>query len=344
MAQKFNILKNNSVDILKWDSLVQSSPYSNPFQTRHFYNFCNSTKGHKSIVLVVENDNDQYIALCVVDFFCFSILKRDIPIRAIVHGGPLLKDYHQHDGLAVLLENLNNEIERRVIFTEIRNSCEYSIYKSVYSQFKWDYQPWFNIRNNLNNKNLKTLLSSFKYNRRRETKLTIKQGLTFEETKDLQDISKIYKLLLHLYKEEIGLPLASLQYFIDLLNSGLLIAFKVTDDKIVVGGSFCLLHNSEAIYTYYYCGKRDYRIQTFPTHLAVLAAIEYGVKNGMKYLDFMGAGRVDEEYGVRNYKLGFGGELIETGRFLKIENKLIYHFGVRFIGFMKNRKRKMKVS
>jgi len=44
-------------------------------------------------------------------------------------------------------------------------------------------------------------------------------------------------------------------------------------------------------------------------------------------LDFMGAGKPETEYGVRKYKMGFGGELFEEGRFQKIMNPGLYKLG-----------------
>jgi lipid II:glycine glycyltransferase (peptidoglycan interpeptide bridge formation enzyme) len=38
----------------------------------------------------------------------------------------------------------------------------------------------------------------------------------------------------------------------------------------------------------------------------------------------MGAGKPDEDYGVRDFKAQFGGTLVEHGRFLKVNNPLIY--------------------
>ena len=41
----------------------------------------------------------------------------------------------------------------------------------------------------------------------------------------------------------------------------------------------------------------------------------------------MGAGKPDKAYGVRNYKLAFGGDLAEHGRFINILNPILYKLG-----------------
>ena len=77
----------------------------------------------------------------------------------------------------------------------------------------------------------------------------------------------------------------------------------------------------------YYCGDRNYSKKLFPTHLSILAAIEFGLTQNVKSLDFMGAGKRDKEYGVRQYKLEFGGEIVEHGRFLKISRPVLFQLG-----------------
>ena len=56
-------------------------------------------------------------------------------------------------------------------------------------------------------------------------------------------------------------------------------------------------------------------------------AIDYANKNNIEYFDFMGAGKPDQDYGVREFKSKFGGELVEFGRFVKILNPMLYNFG-----------------
>jgi len=41
----------------------------------------------------------------------------------------------------------------------------------------------------------------------------------------------------------------------------------------------------------------------------------------------MGAGKPNEEYGVRDYKSQFGGDLVAFGRYLKVLNPLLYRVG-----------------
>ena len=328
---------NDSVDRSKWLELVSRSPFSTPFQTPRFYDFCNATTHHQGLVCAVKDKKNDYLALCVADITKENGFKAFFSSRAIIYGGPLLIEDVEEDALKCLLDNLHNKLKNKVIYIEIRNLKDYSCYSSVISSLDWKTIPWLNIRKQLNYKNRDELLNSIKYNRRREILMTIKSGLQYYEAVNEKEVKEVYAILKNLYKNRIGLPLPSLQYFEEFRETGLMKVFAVTDQGIVVGGSFCVVSEKNAIYTFYYCGKRNYKPRTYPTHLAVMAALEYGMRNGLKYLDFMGAGKPGEEYGVRNYKLGFGGELVEEGRYLKIENKILYMLGVKAIHFMRRR-------
>jgi lipid II:glycine glycyltransferase (peptidoglycan interpeptide bridge formation enzyme) len=52
---------------------------------------------------------------------------------------------------------------------------------------------------------------------------------------------------------------------------------------------------------------------------------------GMAQLDLMGAGRPDEQYGVRDFKAEFGGEMVEYGRYVYAHRSLMYKMGTRLI-------------
>ena len=52
----------------------------------------------------------------------------------------------------------------------------------------------------------------------------------------------------------------------------------------------------------------------------------------------MGAGKPDEGYGVREFKSKFGGELVELGRFLSINNPILYSIGKKVIEIIKKKK------
>jgi len=51
-----------------------------------------------------------------------------------------------------------------------------------------------------------------------------------------------------------------------------------------------------------------------PNEILTWHILEWGAENGYHLCDFGGAGRSDEDYGVRDFKSKFGGELVCYGR------------------------------
>jgi lipid II:glycine glycyltransferase (peptidoglycan interpeptide bridge formation enzyme) len=51
-----------------------------------------------------------------------------------------------------------------------------------------------------------------------------------------------------------------------------------------------------------------------PNELLAWYILRWGAENGYQVYDFGGAGKPDEEYGVRDFKAKFGGQLVNFGR------------------------------
>jgi lipid II:glycine glycyltransferase (peptidoglycan interpeptide bridge formation enzyme) len=69
--------------------------------------------------------------------------------------------------------------------------------------------------------------------------------------------------------------------------------------------------------------------------MATWAAMEFANNNHIPIFDFMGAGIKGLDYGVRDYKSRFGGELVEYGRFIKIADPILYKIGRFVLKFIK---------
>ena len=89
----------------------------------------------------------------------------------------------------------------------------------------------------------------------------------------------------------------------------------------------CLILDGKCIYEFYVCGLDNNYKDQYPSVMATWAAIEYANNNGIPIFDFMGAGKKDENYGVKEFKARFGGELVEEGRYIKINNYFLYKTG-----------------
>ena len=116
----------------------------------------------------------------------------------------------------------------------------------------------------------------------------------------------------------------------------------------VVGGSTCVLlkkspitndqspiTSAGGVYEWYACGKDGVFKNIHPSSVTKYAGMKYACDNGYAVFDMMGAGKPDEEYGVRDFKAEFGGELVEHGLFLCITKSVLYQIGVIGINTLK---------
>ncbi len=319
------VLCNNEIQINKWGELLDRSPYSSPFQTRQFFDIVNSVSTYMAHVLAVEDGGDLQ-TLALIAFQKEPGITGFFSRRGIIYGGPLLSLKNQEVN-TLLIKGISEYFGKEAIYFETRNSFDYNSYKEIYKLNSWNYSSNLNVKLNIHNKEINEILSGMKYNRKREIRLSLDAGTTYRFCETNEELRELYTILQKLYKENVKLPLPPFEFFSGIMNSPIGKIIIVDHNSIIIGGSVCLFLPGREIFTLYYCGERNYNKKIFPTHLSILAAIEFGIAQKVKSLDFMGAGKREEEYGVRQYKLEFGGELVEQGRFLKVSQPALFFLG-----------------
>lgn len=323
---RYNIYINELVDRKLWIDLLNRSKFTSPFQTPEFFDFFNHNHNMKASVFALGNKMT-YDALCVVTLQKEKGVKGYFSRRAIIYGGIVLSDEAINEEVQYFLSAVSNLLTRSAIYFEIRNFFNYSVLKASLYNSGWSYSPHLNFQLSLKNVSKESIIKKFKYNRRREIKQSISEGATYGLCENEKEIEAVYSILHDLYKTKVKLPLPSLSYFLSLFRAQIAQVFVVKHQGKIIGGSICPYIDKRAIYTYYYCGLRNYHKKIFPTHLAVVAAMEYAIDKSIPIIDFMGAGKPGDHYGVRDYKSQFGGELVEHGRFIKVLNPFLYAIG-----------------
>ncbi len=314
------------VDREKWLSFLESSPYGSPFQSPVFFDAVNSAPGPQAAEVFALESGGRFEALCVATLQKEKGLKGFFSRRAIVYGGPLLSG-GEASNWALLSRAVEDALRRQAIYLEVRNFHDYRAVYPVYEAAHWQYLPYLNVQLPLQGRSPEGILAGMKYNRRREIRLSTDAGALCRPAESEEEAHRVYGILAGLYRERVKLPLPGWDFFRRLFFSEVGRVLVVQHGGEPIGGAFCLAIGGQGIYTFYYCGLRNYHNKIFPTHLAVWGAIECGLREGLKYLDFMGVGLKGEAYGVRQYKMEFGGELKEQGRFLKVLNYPLYQIG-----------------
>ena len=322
----------NNIDEKEWKYLIDKSPTASFFQTKACYDFYQSLSFLEPFVVGVYENNELKGLICGYIAANGGKMKQFFSRRAIVPGGALLADDISNNALKLLLEEVKKSLKHKAIYIEFRNYVDFSDYKSTFQQAGFEYKAHLNFHVKTNS--VEEALKNLNTTKRRDVKLSKKEGAEIIDTKDLNDVKSYYYLLENLYRTRIKNPLFPYEFFEKIINTskGKLFVIKFQDK--VIGGSLCVSFSNQILYEWFVCGEdRKYK-NIYPSTLATWAAIAYAAENGFCYFDMMGAGKPDEGYGVREFKAKFGGELIEHGRFIYINKRFLYRLG-KFIIKMK---------
>ncbi len=283
-----------------------------------------------------------------------NAIKQFFTRRAIIIGGPLLAEDISDEALSALLSAvknlpiLNPSLKGRTldstkqspfpsgkagvglpIYIETRNFHDYSRWKKVFQNAGFAYQPHYDIHVHC------TATHTMTEQRVRQVKKALKNGVEIVLATSEQEIRDWYQILSRLYRTKVRTPLWSEAFFLHFYRSGVGKYLLVKYQDKVIGGMMCPILNNKAIYEWYVCGLDEEYRELYPSVMATYAAIEYAKSNNLPLFDFMGAGKPNVPYGVRDFKMEFGGELVEHGQFLCVRKPLLYEIGKFGVKWMK---------
>ena len=333
------LLTYPDIDPQQWQQLIECSPYATWFQTDEAYRFYQSVGDMQAFAYGVSED-DNLVGL-VVGYTTTEKckFKQHFTARSIIVGGPLIADNISNEALTALLKavkamesNGQSPIANRPIYIETRNFHDYSRWKSVFESIGFAYKEHYDIHVHCSAQHR---LSD---RRQRELKRAIKNGAEIIEAQSEQQIRDWYQILSQLYREKVRIPLFSEEFFLRFYRNGVGKYLLVKYQGKIIGGMMCPILKGKAVYEWYVCGLDEEYRELYPSVMATYAAIEYAKQNDIPLFDFMGAGEPDIPYGVRDFKMEFGGELVEHGRFLCVRKPLLYWIGKMGVKWLKKTK------
>ncbi len=310
----------SEIDKQYWKSLVETSPVATWFQTEEAYRFYQSVSDMDAFVYgVVEEDR---LVGVIVGYTTQEKckLKQYFTARTIVVGGPLLDENISESALAMLLQIVKKQ-QGEAIYIETRNLHDYSRWRTVFEANGFAYQPHLNIQVACNTNH------TMSEQRQRQVKKAIKNGAEICEASSEKEIRDWYQILRQLYRQKVRTPLWSEAFFLQFYRSGGGKFLLVKYEGKIIGGMMCPVLAEKAIYEWYVCGLDEEYKEQYPSVMATYAAIEYAKQKGIPMFDFMGAGVPDKPYGVRDFKMEFGGEQVEHGRYICVQKPILYRIG-----------------
>jgi hypothetical protein len=293
------------------------------FQTLEFLRVLERTKGYEGHWIGVR-DSGELIGSAI--FFDITD-KTPIPglsiTRRIMMGAPLIRTIDGKSRAAALKRILEGIVKtgRKPIYFEIRNLSDTKEEQKIFESCGFKFEPHLNFLIDLR-KGEESLLSQMSSSGRRMVKKSLKEGLSASFPKDVSDIDVFYQILSENYTKK-GLPIADVSLFracYEILGEKYcrFILAKDKDGKIVAGRLELLYGGT--MYDWYAAANPDAHSKR-PNELLVWSAFREGMRLGMPTFDFGGAGRPDEEYGVREFKEKFGGKKVNFGRYILIVKK-----------------------
>lgn len=324
----------SEIEQSQWQQLVAESSMASFFQTPECYNFYASLSFLKPFIFGVTENNKLVGILCGYVISEGNNLKRFFSRRAIVPGGALLSNNISGQALQLLLKSAANQLKDKAIYLELRNYNDYSLFKPVFESAGYKYVSHLNFH--ISTPDAETALKNISASKRRQIKQSIESGATVAIASTPEEIDEYYSILKNTYRLKVKLPLFPLEFFQKIVNHnvGKIILLKYNEK--VIGGMCCVFLNKTTAYEWFVCGDDSVGKNMFSSVLATWAGIEYAASNGYERFDFMGAGIPGKEYGVREFKSKFGGELVENGRFLYICNPLQFKSGKLIVSLLKH--------
>ena len=340
------VIVYKDIDRAEWSVLVKASATGTWFQTPEAYDFYASMPDlFKPFAIAVACDpagaQTQLRGVCVGYVTVEkSPLKQFLTRRAIIIGGPCLADDCINEEVLLLLSTLRQQLSTGAnapIYIESRNFNDYSRWKDAFATAGFDYKLHLNFHVHTD-EGWEAVEENIGKHRKKYIRLSFRDGASIEENPTTEQVRAYYEILKDLYKTKVKMPLQPWAFFENLYHCPSCKYLLVLYEGQVVGGSICMLLPEHGVYEWYACGKDGVYKNIHPSSVTKYAGMKYACDNGFAVFDMMGAGKPDEEYGVRDFKAEFGGELVEHGRFLCVTKPLLYKIGVLGVKILKGLK------
>ncbi len=313
------------IDRNAWSSFVSQHPDGNIFQTPEMYDVYCDAMNYSPIIVVCQNEEMSIggVMLGVVQKE-YKGLAGKLTARCIVFGGPLILK-NDPAVLKIILAAFNKISARHSIYTEIRNFSNTADLSAVFAAQNFKYEEHLNIVLDLTG-GKEQLWKQLKKSRKDGIHKAQKSDFKFDVTQSAATIDEFYSLLEISYRH-IKLPYPRIDFFAALqkhlpIDSCLFFALKKDDINQII---LCALAHKGRLYAFYIGITRDETIlRQRPVDLFYWEVIQWCVENGFNSFDWMGAGKPDKEYGVRKFKLEYGGDLLQPGRYKIIHKPWLY--------------------
>jgi serine/alanine adding enzyme len=317
----------DKIDKSQWIGFISSHPDGNIFQTPEMFEVYRNSLKHEPVILALyENNEIQAIVLALIQKEYNGIIGR-FTSRSTIYGGPLFRSNNPAI-ITALLEGYLKLVQSRVIFSEIRNfSVHDEETKKLFTRYGFTFENHLNILLDLK-VGVDELWKGVASSRKKGIRKAGNQGFGVRVTNTLDSVEEFYDLLVELHKK-IKVPFSDISLYrnFNKFLKGHMLWF-ILEYEGKPSYILCAFQYNKVLYTYSSGSRQDQDfLRMKPGDYFFWEVIKWAAENGIEVFDWMGAGKPDKEYGVRKFKLEYGGETINLGRYMKIHNQLLFTCG-----------------
>lgn len=326
----YQVLYNTltEADRLAWTDFITNHPENTVFQSPEMFDFYNKVKHYSPHIFLAKDLNGkvQGVLLAVI-IKEYSGWKGRLSSRTIVYGGPLVEETNRKALINEFLNALHQKLSKKAVYVQFRNFVELPVEdREVFESYGYQFHDRLNLLVKTNDRTeTERHISKSKL---RQIKKGFESGSVIRPPADLEEVLVFYELLKDIYQNRVRKPLPDQTFFeefYEMSKTGKLgmIRLVLFQDRII-GGVLSPVTKGKNIYEWYVFGLDELYKKNYPSIMATWAPIEYALDNQLDHFDFMGLGTPSKPYGVRDFKLHFGKNTTNPGRFSKINNKFLY--------------------
>ena len=317
------VLSGNKIDRKVWAEFVAQHPQGNIFQTPEMYDVYACAE-HVEPIAIAAMEGDEIVGILVAQYMTNGgSLASWITARSIITGGPLAKD-NKPEIVEALMREYRLLLPSKTIYSEIR-----PIYP-MDDMPGWKRVGHYNLVMRVD-KSEEELWNGMHKERRRNVGQAEKAGLRFEEVTEAAGRREVVALLRKTYERK-HVPMADDSLFARLTEImpeyvRFFAAYK--EDKMIAGQ--IRLGYKDLLYAWYAGSDEDY-FKLRPNDFTMWNVIRWAREKGYKEFDFGGGGEPGKAYGVRDYKLKYGCEMFDYGRYILAHRPVTYWLAAKMYG------------
>lgn len=312
---KLTVVKTLAEEI--WRAFLQQTPHANIFHTPEMFQVFAQANHYRPHLWAVQDEQSQILALMLpVEVSLSEGLTRWLTTRAVAYGGVAYQPSPSGvEALDYLLQTYIAQTGSLALFTELRHVSDAAEVQASLQQHRFIYEDHLNILVSLA-EGPDTILQNIRQRTRKQIRQALRQGqVVIEELTQFEQLPLWYNLIERTYNAA-NVPLAPPSLFeaaFAILQPRGMVKFLLARVGLTYVAASAELLYKDVIYGWYGGTDRNFA-KYYPTELLLWHIFEWGATHGYRVYDFGGAGSPTEDYGVRDFKLKFGGELVCYGR------------------------------